>query len=71
MKDTVRPKARCRECYYLNWNYLTLDYEVGDWFCGLHGMAAVDPDGDQPDLNHHGGCGFHKADEPRQYQLFG
>ena len=51
-------KARCRQCEYLNQD------------CGLHGRARVDPDGEQPDLNHHGGCGFNRATEPRQYNLF-
>lgn len=70
MTEKERPRARCRECEYLNQNNINLEYESGDWFCGLHGRAAVDPDGDQPDLNHHGGCGFHKAATPRQYMLF-
>lgn len=63
-------KARCRQCEYLNQDWLTREYETGEWFCGLHGRAHVDPDGEQPDLNHHGGCGFNRATEPRQYNLF-
>ena len=62
-------KAKCRQCEFLNWDFITNDYESGPWFCGLHGRSRIDPDGDQPDLNHHGGCGFIKATAVRQYQL--
>ena len=63
-------KAMCRQCEYLNWDWLTHEYESGPYFCGLHGRASVDPDGEQPDLNHKGGCGFSPSSEPRQYNLF-
>lgn len=63
-------KARCRQCMCLNFDFILDEYESGDWFCGLHGHACVDPDGEQPDLDHQGGCGFIEAEEPRQYSLF-
>lgn len=63
-------KARCRQCEYLNFDFIFNVYESGDWFCGLHGRALVDPDGEQPDLDHKGGCGFNKAEESRQFSLF-
>lgn len=56
----VKRRARCRECIYLNWNFITdeIDESPSDNYCGLHGCATVDPDGVQQDLDHRGGCGF-------------
>lgn len=62
-------KARCHECFYLNWYYLTGEYWAGDWFCGLHGSATVNPDGNQPDFDHKGGCGFHPIQGTRQMTI--
>ena len=62
-------KARCRSCYWLNWDFVTDDYECGPWFCGLHGGTRVDPDGEQRDLDHRGGCGYIETHEPRQLRL--
>ena len=63
-------KARCRSCYWLNWDFVTDDYECRPWFCGLHGGTRVDPDGEQRDLNHHGGCGYVFASGMRQLRIF-
>lgn len=63
-------KARCRSCYWLNWDFISGEYVSGQWFCGLHGCTRVDPDGEQLDLDHRGGCGYMKATEPRQLRLF-
>lgn len=70
MKDDTRQSARCRECYWLNLDVFSDEYESGEWFCGLHGRAAVDPDGEQPDLDHRGGCGFSEFHGERQFSLF-
>ena len=41
-------KARCRRCMNLNYDFFTRTYEdTYDYFCGLHGRAPVDPDGEQ------------------------
>lgn len=54
-------KARCRKCNYLDFDLLHDQVEIVDsnqHFCGLHGRAIVNPDGEQPNLNNHGSCGF-------------
>ena len=52
-------KMRCKRCTNLNYDYLTDRYEPDlPPFCGLHGRVRVDPNGQQQDLNHLGGCGF-------------
>lgn len=52
-------KAKCSQCRYLNYNFFDGTYENKvPPFCGLHGRARVDPDGEQRNLNHEGGCGF-------------
>lgn len=51
---------------FLNWFFVTGEYWAGDYFCGLHGSASVDPDGEQIDFDHHGGCGFVKIEGSRQ-----
>lgn len=63
-------KARCRSCYWLNWDFISGEYVSGQWFCGLHGGTCVDPDGEQRDLNHHGGCGYVFASGMRQLRIF-
>lgn len=63
-------KARCRSCYWLNWDFISGEYVGRPWFCGLHGGTRVDPDGEQRDLDHHGSCGYMKATEPRQLRIF-
>lgn len=63
-------KARCKSCYWLNWDFASNEYVGGPWFCGLHGCARVDPDGEQRDLDHRGGCGYMFADGMRQLRLF-
>ena len=53
-------RARCRECQWLNYDFLSDKYERDlPPFCGLHGRARVDPNGWQQNLDHNGGCGFH------------
>lgn len=64
-------KMRCRRCQNLNYNFLTDRYENGEpFFCGLHGCARVDPDGEQQNLDHRGGCGFIPTSRPLQLELF-
>lgn len=63
-------KTRCKTCEFLNWDFITGDYTPGPWFCGLHGRTSVDPDGEQRDLDHRGGCGYIKSTEPRQYSIW-
>lgn len=64
-------KARCRRCYYLNLDFIDLTYEDDcPPFCGLHGRSRIDPDGEQPDLDHHGGCGFSPKEQEYQLSMF-
>ena len=64
-------KAKCRRCMNLNYDFLLGTYEdTDDYFCGLHGRAPVDPDGEQMNLDRRGGCGFHPRNEPIQLDLF-
>ena len=59
-------KTRCRQCAYLDYDFLDDIKEITEeHFCGLHGRVRVDIDGKQPDLNHKGGCGFHKRVDPQ------
>lgn len=52
-------KMRCRRCRNLNFDFLSGKYEPElPPFCGLHGRTEVDPDGEQQNLDHRGGCGF-------------
>lgn len=63
-------KARCRNCECLNFDFVSGKYEFPEHdFCGLHGRTRVDLDGDQPDLNHHGGCGFMPKQGEKARQL--
>lgn len=64
-------KMKCRRCRYLNYDFLNDKYEPElPPFCGLHGRTKVDPDGEQQDLDHRGGCGFIPTSRPRQLELF-
>ena len=65
-------KARCRRCFCLNFNFIRSEYEWdAPFFCGQHGCARVDPDGEQRNLDNRGSCGFWpKVDEqPRQLEF--
>ena len=54
----------------LNYDYLTGRYEPDlPPFCGVHGRIRVDPDGQQQDLDHRGGCDFIEKNEPVQLSL--
>lgn len=54
-----------QECINLNYDYITDQYELDlPPFCGLHGHARVDPDGQQQNLDHCGGCGFVEKNKP-------
>lgn len=56
-------KARCNDCYYLNYDFFSNAYEesVHD-FCGLHGRRRVDVNGEQPKVSKNEGemgeCGY-------------
>lgn len=67
-------KARCNKCHYLDYDVFTDSYHFGVWDnrhrCGLHGCAEVDPEGEQPNLDRHGSCGFMPIYKPRQLRLF-
>lgn len=49
---------RCRECFFFQHYIPTNEYDRSRNFCGLHGCTTVDPDGEQRDLDHSGGCGY-------------
>lgn len=54
-------KIRCRFCMNLDYNYIFDRHDPqpdGQHVCGLHGGSPVDPDGEQVDFDHNGGCGF-------------
>ncbi|MBR1464303.1 MAG: hypothetical protein IJ604_13145 [Prevotella sp.] len=54
-------KIKCRLCTYLDYDFFERRFEnrtEGNHYCGLHGRAQVDPDGEQVNLDHRGGCGF-------------
>jgi len=36
----------------------TYEHHPSGHFCGLHGRAQVNPDGEQANLDARGGCGF-------------
>lgn len=76
-KEIITPKTKikCRTCTHLNYDYLQSRYETfeeaGNYYCGVHGRAAVDPDGQQVNLNRRGGCGYYpKQRPPKQLSLF-
>lgn len=65
-------KARCRNCNYLNYDFFSDSYErvePGEDFCGLHGRAKVNPDGEQQNLNSRGSCGYSRKARPVQLEL--
>ncbi|MBQ1611159.1 MAG: hypothetical protein II087_04600 [Muribaculaceae bacterium] len=45
------------------------EYDGKSHFCGLHGGEIVDPNGEQPDLDRKGGCGYIPKEEPQQLEL--
>lgn len=64
-------RARCKSCFYLNWNWITDTRDMNPpYFCGLHGRAIVDPDGEQENLDHNGGCGYSPKETSYQLSLF-
>lgn len=66
-------KMRCRKCEYLDYDFINDCQEYrpdGEHYCGLHGMARVDPDGPQQNLNRNSGCGFNRRKETVQLSLF-
>lgn len=66
-------KMRCADCYWLDWDFVTHRHiplrNPGFHYCGLHGRAQVDPNGEQQNLDRHGGCGFMPVQEPIQLEL--
>lgn len=63
-------KARCRRCWHLNYDYIFKRYDWSSpYFCGHHGCARVDPDGEQPNLDRRGGCAFTPKNEPTQLEF--
>jgi hypothetical protein len=59
-------KMRCWRCKNLNYDYFDRKYETpadGHFFCGLHGRAQVDPDGEQVNLDRRGGCGYYPKEK--------
>lgn len=66
-------RAKCRHCVALDYDFIEdrPDFRSdGHHVCGLHGCAPVDPDGDQPNFNHYGSCGFIAKSQPIQLELF-
>lgn len=63
----MKPKMRCNQCMWYNYDFLERNYESGKSFCGLHGSSPVDPNGAQINLlgADKFGCGF----EPIELQL--
>jgi hypothetical protein len=64
-------KARCRTCEYFEWYFITgeKDHDFMKSRCGLHGGAVVDPDGEQPNMDHRGGCGYNPEHRVNVVQL--
>lgn len=68
-----RKKMRCWRCEHLDYDHINGKQEQrlpGEHYCGLHGMARVDPDGPQQNLDHKGGCGFTARKKAVQLSLF-
>ena len=63
----MKSKMRCLQCMWFNYDFFERKYEDGKSFCGLHGRAHVNPNGDQVNLlgSDRFGCGF----EPIETQL--
>lgn len=65
-------KMRCKKCTWLNYDVIRDRYQ-NDYepFCGLHGRAPVDPEGEQVNLDRHGSCGFYpRQRQPEELSLF-
>ena len=61
--NLIYMKVKCKTCAWLNYSFIFDRYQQrkkGDNICGLHGGASVDIDGEQPNLDNRGGCGYHK-----------
>ena len=60
-------KMRCNKCVWLDYDVFDNMYESHTYhFCGLHGRARVNPDGEQQNLNGRESCGFtQKRDKPK------
>ena len=66
-------KMRCWTCEYLDYDHLDCKLELrspGEHFCGLHGRAPVNPDGNQVNLNNRGSCGYFPRKKALQLSLF-
>lgn len=66
-------KMRCWRCEHLDFDHILCRQEnrpPGEHYCGLHGMARVDPDGPQQNLDHKGGCGFTARKQAVELSLF-
>lgn len=66
-------KMRCWSCEYLDYDIIDCQLErcsPGKHFCGLHGRARVDPDGNQVNLNNRGSCGYFPRKKSLQLLLF-
>lgn len=73
VKSKEVERMRCWRCAYLDYDCISDCQEQpqpGEHFCGLHGRTRVDPDGEQMDLDHHGGCGFSPRKQAVQLSLF-
>ena len=65
-------KMRCWTCQFLDYDCLDESKRIrkdGTHFCGLHGMATVDPDGAQVSLDNRGGCGYARIHAGEQIEL--
>lgn len=64
-------KARCNTCLCLDYSFMLdrYEYDGKSHFCGLHGGETVDPNGEQPNLDRKGGCGYIPKEEPQQLEL--
>ena len=71
--NLIYMKVKCKTCAWLNYSFIFDRYQQrnkGDNICGLHGGASVDIDGEQPNLDNRGGCGYHKKKQWVQLELF-
>ena len=67
-------KARCNRCTWMDYDVFSKTYEQhpdGHHFCGWHGRAEVDPDGEQPRLSHDDKmCAYSPRQRVVQLELF-
>lgn len=75
-------KARCRKCYYFDFSPFMAQFgetcqmqrekanRTGEHFCGQHGGAEIDPDGEQRSLDRKGSCNFVPEKTTRQLTIF-